>query len=273
MGKIEFPRADAKTEEYDAVFFTEHPDVGMVVPFNRTLRVGAIRALETEANFRPYEASARIFVVDDAHKMNDSSSNALLKTLEEPPQTSHIFLISSKPNSLLPTIRSRVQTLRFGPVEAADIEHLLLTTHKYSQDDARMIAWSSNGSVSRAVTADVEEFRDLRNDVIGVMRSAIKGGGLADILKRSEKVGAAKSTPEYEGFLDVLESFIHEVWYVRLTGPDPKVSSETHELAADADPGSLSAWLADIEQVRASLAVNINKKIATDALFLRMAAK
>src|SRR5206468_4719388 len=84
-----FPSADAKGDEYDEVFFSEHPDVGMVVPFNRTLRIGAIRKLEIESNFRPFEAPARVFIVDDAHKMNDPASNALLKTLEEPPPTSH----------------------------------------------------------------------------------------------------------------------------------------------------------------------------------------
>src|SRR6185369_15243378 len=140
VANIALPGSDAKGEDFDTVFFSEHPDVGMVIPFNRTLRVGSIRALEKEANFRPFEAPSRIFIIDDAHKMNDASSNALLKTLEEPPATSHIFLITSKPNALLPTIRSRVQMLRFAAIDKIEIEHFLLAQHSYSQDDARLIA-------------------------------------------------------------------------------------------------------------------------------------
>src|SRR5687767_10869160 len=110
-----------KGEDYDRVFFSEHLDVGVVIPFNRNVRIGAIRALEREANFNPYEASTRFLIVVDAEKMADPAANALLKTLEEPPPTSHIFLITSRPDSLLPTIRSRCQTLRFAPVSCEEI--------------------------------------------------------------------------------------------------------------------------------------------------------
>ena len=70
--------------------------------------VKQMREIEREANFRPYEGNARVFLIDDADKLNDQSANALLKTLEEPPRTSNIVLITSRPAVLLPTIRSRV---------------------------------------------------------------------------------------------------------------------------------------------------------------------
>jgi DNA polymerase-3 subunit delta' len=56
----------------------------MVVPLKKNIFVDAIRDLEKASNFRPYEARARILLIDDADKMNDAASNALLKTLEEP---------------------------------------------------------------------------------------------------------------------------------------------------------------------------------------------
>ena len=116
VGTFSLPTSE-KGDDYDRVFLSQHPDVGLVIPYKRNLRVGAIRELEREAYFRPYEAGTRVFIVDDADKMNDAASNALLKTLEEPPSTSHIILISSRADSLLATIRSRCQTIRFGPVE------------------------------------------------------------------------------------------------------------------------------------------------------------
>jgi len=271
VSEFKFPGADAKGEDYDRVFFSSHSDVGIVVPFNRTLRVGSIRALESEANFRPYEAAARIFIIDDAHRMNAASSNALLKTLEEPPATSHIFLITSKPNALLPTIRSRVQTLRFGPVNVDELEHLLLTTHEYSQADARLIAASANGRVALALSVDAAEFRARRNDAIEILHSAIMNHDVVQALKESEKLGGIKSTPEFEAFLDVLQSTIHTVWTAQI-GRYNVTDEEIRKLADNADPERLAKWLTQIEVIRGSLAVNINKKIAADALLVRMAA-
>jgi DNA polymerase-3 subunit delta' len=271
VGTFTLPGADAKGEEYDRVFFGEHLDVGLVVPFNRTLRVGSIRALEVEANYRPYEAGSRIFIIDDAHKMNDAASNALLKTLEEPPATSHIFLVTSKPDALLPTIRSRVQTLRFGPVDARDIEHFLLKTHEYSQEDARMVAALSNGSVGHAASVEVDEFRQNRDEAIEILNSAIATHDIADILRRSEKVGA-KSTPDFEAFFDLLQNLIHQLWSIRIGKIPINTPDEVQDLAAKAETDQLSSWLENIEDIRASLAVNVNKKITADRLFVRMAS-
>src|SRR5215203_3459009 len=116
-GEFSIPTFE-RGQDSDRVFFGQHPDIGLVVPFRRNLRVEAIRALEREANFRPFEGRARFFIVDEADKMNDTASNALLKTLEEPPATSHIVLIASREDTLLPTIRSRCQIIRFAPVSA-----------------------------------------------------------------------------------------------------------------------------------------------------------
>ena len=265
-----FPPSDEK-DLHKKVIFSEHADVAMVVPYGRNILVDAIRDLEKEANFRPYEARARIFIVDDAHKMNASASNALLKTLEEPPATSHIFLVTSKPDALLPTIRSRVQTLRFGGVDTEEIERLLLQTHEYSQEDARLIATNANGSVGYAVAADVEEFRELRDEAIEILRAAIKYRDIADILKRSERIGA-KTTADFEAFLDLLQNLIHRIWSSSVNGSSVNETPEIQELARNADTTQLSLWLEEIEQIRETLAVNVNKKIATDALFVQMAS-
>ena len=270
-GVFEFPRTDDK-DEHKKVIFSEHADVAQVIPYGRNVLVDAIRDLEKEANFRPYEAPARIFIIDDAHRMNAAASNALLKTLEEPPVTSHIFLITSKPNALLPTIRSRVQTMRFGPVAAGEIEHLLLTTHEYSQSDARLIASSTNGSVAAALSVDAGEFRERRNEAIEILHSAIVDHDIVDVLKRSEKIGAIKSTPDFESFLDVLQTLIHAIWSARNGVDRDAGDDDIRKLAELADPSALTAWLDQIEQIRAALAVNINKKIAADSLLVRMAS-
>src|SRR5687767_3179965 len=161
---FEISKSDKK-EDYEKVFFSGHADIGKVVPFKNGILINSIRALETEANFRPYEATARFFIIEDAEKLNtakDNAANALLKTLEEPPATSHIFLITSRPAALLPTIRSRCQTLRFAPIKAAEIKDYLLSTKKFAPEDATLLARLSHGRLGYALDLDLEKFRTRR---------------------------------------------------------------------------------------------------------------
>src|SRR5204863_31865 len=82
----------------------------------------------------------RIFIVEDAHYMNDQAANALLKTLEEPAATTHLILTTSNPMMLLATIRSRCQTIRFAPIPIADIETFLTQQQNVPAADAALPA-------------------------------------------------------------------------------------------------------------------------------------
>jgi len=113
-----------KKSDYEQVYFSGHPDIGMIVPNKNAIYIDAVRDLEAEAHFLPYEGRARVFILDEAEKLGLSqknAANALLKTLEEPPPTTHIILITSKPSTILQTINSRCQTIRFSPVSDKEI--------------------------------------------------------------------------------------------------------------------------------------------------------
>jgi DNA polymerase III subunit delta' len=95
-----------------------HPDLHMVVPDKGWIVVEDIRDIIAETGLKPFEARMRVIVIEPAERMNKASANALLKTLEEPPDGSLIILVSHKPSLLLPTILSRCQVIRFTPIEA-----------------------------------------------------------------------------------------------------------------------------------------------------------
>src|SRR5687768_2252033 len=82
ISRINFP-SSADADDWKQILWTDHPDVGMVVGQKRVLYVKQMRQIEVEANFRPFEGKARLFLIEDADKLNDSSANALLKVLEE----------------------------------------------------------------------------------------------------------------------------------------------------------------------------------------------
>src|SRR5205814_8529058 len=124
-----------------------------------TMRVGPMAELEREANFRPFEGAARIFSVEDAEYMNESASNALLKTLEEPEPTSHLILTTTNPTALLATIRSRCQTIRFAPIPREAIESFLIEESNLPAADAELLSRTSGGSLGRALATDIDTYR------------------------------------------------------------------------------------------------------------------
>lgn len=274
-GEFEFPKSDNR-DDYKKVLFSNHPDVGTVVAYNRNIFVDAIRDLENEAHFRPYEGEARTFIVDDADKMNDAASNALLKTLEEPTSTSRIVLITSRPDALLPTIRSRCQTIRFSPVETEKIERFLVNERKFSADDAVLAGRLAHGRVGSALTIELERLKPRRELLLSVLRDAIENRDRVSLLLTAEKLNNADNKDDFEANLEILVSLIRDVWTLTLGGESNVINidliSELTGLAENAKEHRLSGWIDEIELLRESLAVNVNRKVATDALFIKMAA-
>ncbi len=275
-GHFELPRDDDR-EALKKVIFSNHADVGMVIAYNRFILVEAIRDLEKEAYFRPYEGNARFFLIDEADKINDAAANALLKTLEEPASTSHIILITSRPDSLLPTIRSRCQTVRFAPVETEKIEQFLIGERKQPAADAKLNARLAFGSVGRALSIELEKLRERRETLLRVLQDAIENNDRVSLLQTAEKLNDAKNKDNFEDNLEILLTMIRDVWTLALSGDYEKIinidlATELGRLAGVAETRRLAGWIDEIELLRESLAVNINRKVATDALFMHMAA-
>lgn len=273
------PAGDDK-DAHRKLVWSAHPDVGLARPYNRAILVDAMRDLEREANFRPYEGRARIFLIDDAEKLNEASSNAILKTLEEPPPTSHLILLTSRPASLLPTIRSRCQIIRFSPLTPAEIEAYLLSQRgaqkKLSPEDARLLAHTSDGSIGRALATDAVAYRQRRDAMLDVLGALAVTGDRARLLRASEEMTDAKRKDEYEPRLDVLETLIHDAWTLALDVSGKQLVNQDllpqlKKIAAQMSSRRAARWLSQIETHRLGLEVNINRKVATDALFLAMA--
>jgi DNA polymerase-3 subunit delta' len=268
-----FTDADANKER---MIWSEHADVAMVRPYKQIIRVKAMRELEREANFRPFEGAARVFIVEDADYMNEGASNALLKTLEEPPATTHLILTTTNPMALLATIRSRCQMIRFAPVPAADIEQFLIQRESMAAGDATLLARTSQGSIGRALAGDVDDYRDRREAMLGILTALAVTGNRAELLRAAEDLAAAKDRSDYEQSLDVLEALIRDAWALALGRPaDSIINSDRlkdlERIASQLRSEKAAAWLSAIEELRGALEVNLNRKIASDGLLMTMA--
>lgn len=272
-----FPPFGKDEDDKHRLIFSEHTDLAMVRPYKQLIRVPPMRELEREANFRPFEGAARVFIVEDADYMNDAASNALLKTLEEPQPTSHLILTTSNPTALLATIRSRCQMIRFAPIPANEVEKFLVEQKQLPAADARLLARTSQGSIGRALASDVETYRDRRETMLAVLSALTVTHDWVELLHSAEALAAAKDRHEYEQRLDALEVLIRDAWALALGRPSGTIVNEDllaplQQIAAAMKSTQASAWLKQIEELRGTLEVNINRKVASDALVLRMAS-
>ena len=166
-----------------------HPDISWVQPEKRIIRVEQARDIVESVGYRPYEGNRRVVVIDDAHTMNANAQNALLKTLEEPPPSSVMVLVTPAPRSLLPTVRSRCQLLRFRPLPMPELRRQLEGVFGMPADEARLRAGLAPGSLGRAIDLDFEAYTDRRDVAESALKDARDGG--ASLLAAAETLLAA----------------------------------------------------------------------------------
>jgi DNA polymerase-3 subunit delta' len=123
-----------------------------------------------ELSLRPMSAARRIAIIDDADRLSEESANALLKTLEEPPPGSVLFLLTPSSDLLLPTIRSRCQPLVFSPLAVEDVAALLLahecTTDRQAAEEAARLSGGSLDTARQLLAPELRQLRELLHAVL-----------------------------------------------------------------------------------------------------------
>jgi DNA polymerase-3 subunit delta' len=174
-----------------------HPDLLFLEPEGQFIRIKAIRDIQEQMQYKPMEAEKRIIIIDDADKMNVTSANALLKTLEEPAPNNLMILITSNPSALLRTILSRCQQLRFAPLRRQDIVSYLRDNYNLGEEESALFAAASGGAIRDAIAMAEGSYKKVRDKIfndIGMLDQmaplefftfiAGQGGDREDILEK-----------------------------------------------------------------------------------------
>ncbi|UCF68728.1 MAG: hypothetical protein JSV80_05420 [Acidobacteriota bacterium] len=199
-----------------------YPDIGLIgVPSGRT-RISVLQARDVALSLasHPFALERRVYVIDPAESLTLAGHNALLKTLEEPPDYGVLIMITSAAWALPITVRSRLRSVRFGPLQREMIERILID-HGCDADDARARAALSRGSVARALELDVASQHAPVEHWVRLVESLAAGepaGALAVIA--AEQWGAQRQTglAALEALLDVLRDVV--------TADEPRVLDE-----------------------------------------------
>lgn len=261
--------------------FRLHPDLVLVEPPSRGRRAEILSAqaedLVRETYKAPFEARARAFVIDDAHALCSGSmvtaANALLKSLEEPPSRAYFVLVTAQPQALLPTIRSRCQTLRFGPLPLGVVSERLMK-EGMPEAEARLRAFLCGGSLGAALELDSEAWRAEREGLLALLEEAPRlptVGRLqaADRLRDLEDTRRALTT--LRGLLRDVAALRAGASRERLLNAD--VSARLHTVASGPVGERATALGEAVAAARDALASYANEAIVFDELVGRLAGE
>lgn len=236
-----------------------HPDVRVLKPEKKSIGVGEIRDLIDYLALRPYEGGGHIAIIEQADTMTPSAQNALLKTLESPQADTMFFLIADGSAGLLPTIRSRCQTVRFSdlPVElCAEV----LAGRGVAPEQARALSGMAQGSVGRALALEGDAaFMALREKVLRSLES-LRG--------RADVASAAAMLEEDKGregdILDIMELWARDRMAVQCGGT-PYQAGDMGRLSVGALDGL--ALLKGVVRARMRLSGNVAWPNALETMY------
>jgi DNA polymerase-3 subunit delta' len=142
----------------------KHPDLRVVRPEGKNIRVETIRALRMDAFRKPSESDFKVYIIKNAERMWEEGASTLLKVLEEPPGNVVFILVTANPGGVLPTIRSRCQEIRFANVPREDLKGYLLEHKDVTPERADLIVRVTGGVLGRALDWCDEPWRLTRRD-------------------------------------------------------------------------------------------------------------
>lgn len=168
----------------------QHSDVTLVDRGDEaSIKIKVLRERVLDVvGYRPFEAERRVFVIDPADDLTSEAQDALLKTLEEPPSSTIVILVTAYPDTLVATVQSRCRRLRFAPLSEADVARILTERCKVARVEARVLASASGGSVARALTEQAGDLADDRDAALTLLTVAAKGRGVTGRLKAATEL-------------------------------------------------------------------------------------
>jgi DNA polymerase-3 subunit delta' len=166
----------------------QHTDVTIIEKGEEaSIRIKRLRERVLDViGYRPFEARRRVFIIDPADEMTWEAQDALLKTLEEPPPSAILILVTAYPDTLLPTIQSRCRRLRFAPLSDQDVARVLVERCGIDAARARLLAAGAGGSVSRALAEEVGDVAEDREAALALLQVSVRG----DVLPRLKAAAA-----------------------------------------------------------------------------------
>jgi len=248
-----------------------HPDHRFISPDKGQIRVDAIRDLIREANLSPVEGRFKVFIVRSFDQANLSAANALLKTLEEPSNTTRILLTSSQSASLLPTITSRCQILHLRPLPPEIVAQALEERWQVPADKAKLLAGLSGGRLGWAaeMATDPDSWQEYQQQIQTMETVAQQG-----IVERMALAETMSRTDDLEPILHTWLLFWRDVLFLQQSVPQFVLHRDQlpvlERLAQQTSSNQVRRFLAALMKTAEYTHKNVNLRLALESLLLKV---
>ena len=224
----------------------------------------------------PFSSKYKIYIIKDAEKMNEQAQNAILKTIEEPPEYVIIILLSANKGKLLQTVKSRCVLLDIKPVDKNVIKEYLIK--KYASPDyaAEVAAEFSAGNIGRAVRYVTEgDFTEMKDEIVRLMRR-LDNERLSSVIESVKSLEGYKN--EIKDCIDLMKLWFRDMLVLKATGDANRLlfKNEYNVLKEQANIRSYLAVeeaLEAMEKAKQRLDANVNFDTVMELMFMRMKEK
>ncbi len=222
---------------------------------------------------KPYSSKYKVYIIDDAEKMNAAAQNSILKTIEEPPSYVVILLVTPNSNALLQTIRSRCVTLETKPVARDLVKKYLMEEERIPDYQADMAASFAQGNVGKAIKlSSSESFAELRSEVVSLARK-LPDMEAYEFYMLSGKW--KKDKDQIGQYLDLLQVWYRDVLLYKATGVSDGIifQDELMHIKKQAERSSYSGIeraIRAIDQARGRLNANVSFELTMELMLSNM---
>jgi DNA polymerase III subunit delta' len=215
LDKLTVAEVQGIQEEYRQK--AKNPYHRISIPRANIIKINSIRQVRRDSTMSTLYEGKKIFIISNAEEMGEEAANTLLKTLEEPPGDTLLVLTTSRPESLLPTIISRCQPVRFDPLTEPDIRDALVGREQVEADRAALVARLASGSYVRALELLQSDITELRQEVVDFIRTALAHNFL-HLSQHIDKLAAAKDRELVVRFLSLMLMWFRDAFVLRTGG-------------------------------------------------------
>lgn len=249
-----------------------HPDVRFITHEKISIGVDDIRdQLINDISIKPYSSSHKVYIIPDANKMTEQAQNALLKTIEEPPEYAVIILLTENSENLLETIQSRCIVLNTRPLEKSEIEQYLINNLQMEPERAKIAAGFCQGNVGKAIHfASSEDFQETKEDTLHLLKE-IDEMDITDMVSMIKELNQRKG--KINEYLDLMLLWYRDVLMFKVT-KDANILLYREEYKTISKQASLRNYediekiIKAIEKARVRLQANVNFDTAIELLLL-----
>jgi DNA polymerase-3 subunit delta' len=252
-----------------------HPDVRVIVPQGASIKIDQVRELQHELALSPVEGRFRVAIVDGMELATAEASNALLKTLEEPPAYVVLILVALEPELLLPTIVSRCQPIPLRPLALEEVQAALVSRWGVADERARQLAHLSGGRLGWALAvAQDENLLQKRAACLDDLARLLDAKRVARFAYAEDLAGDSAAALET---LDVWESWWRDVLLVAAGSSAPLVNvdrrAELEQQAGRFGVERARQVIVALSRTAWQIRHNANVRLALETLLLDLPGK